>query len=126
MSTELAKRASELSASELADLFDRLSSSDRDQLMADLIVAGFDPEAVNAAFREMGLRRHLRRRRTVRALLGLVGAAAGAAGAYHGYKRNQSVPWAIAWFAGSAVFPVLAVPIMVAQGFAKQKGKPDA
>ena len=46
--------------------------------------------------------------------------AAGAS-AYHGYKRNDSLPWAIAWgILGSAV-PVITVPVALAQGFAQRK-----
>lgn len=42
-----------------------------------------------------------------------------AAGAYHGYKRNDSVGWAIWWgFCGSVV-PVFTVAVAAAQGFGK-------
>lgn len=45
----------------------------------------------------------------------------GAACAYHGYKRNNSVGWAIGWFfLGSIFFPLTPV-IAVAQGFGKPK-----
>lgn len=38
-------------------------------------------------------------------------------GAYHGYKRNNSIGWAIGWsLLGGACWP-LALPIMFAQGF---------
>lgn len=43
-----------------------------------------------------------------------------AAGAYHGYKRNDSVGWGLWWaFAGGA-FPVVTIPLSLAQGFAKR------
>jgi hypothetical protein len=45
----------------------------------------------------------------------------GAACAYHGYKRNNSIGWAIGWFfLGSIFFPLTPV-IAVAQGFGKPK-----
>jgi hypothetical protein len=45
----------------------------------------------------------------------------GAACAYHGYKRNNSVGWAIGWFfLGSIFFPLTPV-IALAQGFGKPK-----
>jgi len=49
-----------------------------------------------------------------------IGAAvSGPACAYHGYKRNQSIGWALWWgFAGSAFFPIAPV-IAFAQGFGK-------
>lgn len=52
----------------------------------------------------------------------VIGSAAGLAGAYHGYKRNESVGWAIGWSLLSSVFWPIAVPVMIAQGF----GKPAA
>lgn len=41
-------------------------------------------------------------------------------GTYHGYKRNHgSIGWAIGWAAFGAVLPILALPIMFAEGFAE-------
>jgi hypothetical protein len=46
---------------------------------------------------------------------------ASAALAYHGYARDQSWLWALAWGVfGGAIWP-LALPIALAQGFAKRK-----
>ena len=42
-------------------------------------------------------------------------------GAYHGYKRNNSVGWAIWWGFASGVAPFFALPIAYAQGFAKRR-----
>lgn len=44
-----------------------------------------------------------------------------AAGAYHGYKRNDSVGWAILWGLLSGPFWPIAVPVMLAQGFGDRK-----
>jgi hypothetical protein len=45
----------------------------------------------------------------------------GPALAYHGYKRNDSVGWALVWgLFGSMVWPIT-VPVAVAQGFGKKK-----
>ncbi len=46
-----------------------------------------------------------------------------AAMAYHGYKRTGSGWWALLWAMFGSAAPVLAVPIAVAQGFAKRKGR---
>lgn len=51
-------------------------------------------------------------------VLGIIG---GAAGAYHGYKRNQSVGWAIGWAILGTMFPVITIPVAFAQGFGKKK-----
>ena len=47
--------------------------------------------------------------------------ASTAAGAYHGYKRNQSVGWAIAWALLGGLFPIIVPAIALAQGFGKRK-----
>jgi hypothetical protein len=44
-----------------------------------------------------------------------------AAGAYHGYKRNNSIGWAIAWGLLGGIAPVITLPVSLAQGFGKPK-----
>ena len=39
---------------------------------------------------------------------------------YHGYKRNNSIGWAIGWFALGGIFPVITPTIAFAQGFGKR------
>lgn len=56
--------------------------------------------------------------RTLYTLLSLTGAATGA---YHGYKRNDSLGWAIGWGLLGGAFPVITLPVSVAQGFGKAK-----
>lgn len=41
-------------------------------------------------------------------------------GAYHGYKRNNSLGWALAWFVLGSMFPMVTIPVSLAQGFAKR------
>lgn len=60
------------------------------------------------------------------ALLSLYGWASlvsGPLSAYHGYKRNNSVAWGVAWFFLGSVFPVLTPTIALAQGFGKRPRK---
>jgi hypothetical protein len=52
-----------------------------------------------------------------------VGVVGGVLGAYHGYKRNNSVGWAIAWGLLGSIFPIITIPIAFAQGFGKRKGR---
>jgi len=40
-------------------------------------------------------------------------------GAYHGYKRNDSVGWAIGWALLGGLFPIIVLPVAFAQGFAE-------
>jgi hypothetical protein len=42
-------------------------------------------------------------------------------GAYHGYKRNDSVGWAIGWALLGGLFPFITIPISLAQGFGKRR-----
>lgn len=50
---------------------------------------------------------------------GLIAAASMAASAYHGYKRNNSVGWAIWWAFMGSLFPVITPVIAIAQGYGK-------
>lgn len=51
------------------------------------------------------------------------GMVVGSAAVYHGYKRNESVGWAVVWgILGSAFWPI-AAPVMIAQGFGQPKKK---
>lgn len=53
-------------------------------------------------------------------LLGLAGTALGA---YHGYRRNRgSIGWAIGWGLLGGMFPVITVPVALAQGYGKPAG----
>ena len=51
-----------------------------------------------------------------------IGLGSSIAGVYHGYKRNNgSIGWALAWGLVGGIWPV-AIPLMLAQGFAKPIG----
>jgi len=50
-------------------------------------------------------------------MLALIGAGAGA---YHGYKRNRSVGDAVVWGLLGGIFPVLTIPVSLAQGFGEK------
>lgn len=47
--------------------------------------------------------------------------AGGAIGAYHGYKRNDSIGWAIAWSLLGGLFPIVVIPVAFAQGIGSPK-----
>ena len=44
-----------------------------------------------------------------------------AAGAYHGYKRNNSILWALSWAFFGGLTPFFTIPLSYAQGFGKEK-----
>lgn len=53
----------------------------------------------------------------------IVSVAAVAAGAYHGYKRTGSAAWAVGWALLAGLAPIIVIPVALAQGFAKRKGR---
>ena len=53
---------------------------------------------------------------------GLVALLAMGAAAYHGYKRNNSVGWALGWGLLAGINWPITVGVAAAQGFAKRKG----
>jgi hypothetical protein len=50
----------------------------------------------------------------------VVSAASVGISAYHGYKRNNSVGWAIGWGLLGGMFPILVPTIALAQGLGKK------
>lgn len=50
-------------------------------------------------------------------ILGLVGLASSGLSAYHGYKRNNSVGWAVGWGVLGGLFPIITPAVAFAQGF---------
>lgn len=53
-----------------------------------------------------------------------VGSYVGAvSGIYHGYRRNNSLWWALGWMVVGSAFPFVTIPLSVAQGFGKPKGR---
>jgi hypothetical protein len=53
----------------------------------------------------------------------LLAVAGMAVGAYHGYKRNNSVGWGIGWGLLGGLVPIIVIPIALAQGIGKPKGR---
>lgn len=46
--------------------------------------------------------------------------ASAGASVYHGYRRNQSIGWALWWGFIGGIFPVVTPAIAIAQGFGKK------
>jgi len=53
----------------------------------------------------------------------LISTVSMAAGAYHGYRRNNSVGWAIWWAFMGGLFPVITPVIAFAQGYGQPAKK---
>jgi len=56
-----------------------------------------------------------------RIIWGVLSTASFAVSVYHGYKRNDSIGWAIWWGFMGGLFPVITPTIAFAQGFAQPK-----
>lgn len=54
-------------------------------------------------------------------IAGVLALVSASASAYHGYRRNQSIGWAVWWFLMGSLFPVVTPVIGIAQGFGKRK-----
>jgi len=80
-----------------------------------LTVDTADPQSVAVQQQSSGIPRALR---IAYAISGMAGSAVGA---YHGYKRNNSIGWAIGWAVLGGLFPVIVIPVAFAQGIGKRK-----
>jgi hypothetical protein len=74
---------------------------------------GVDPSKVSLAPASPGWK----------AAFAFAGLAGGALGLYHGWNRTHSTPWTVGWGFAGAIFPIVAVPIMLFQGFGKRGGR---
>lgn len=81
-----------------------------------LIAGGADPNSVGAAMRFVDAGTF-----NMRTVVGVLALASMAASTYHGYKRNNSVGWALVWGFFGTVAPVITPVVAVAQGYGKRK-----
>lgn len=51
---------------------------------------------------------------------GVLGVVSSGLSAYHGYRRNQSIPWALVWAVMGGALPVVTPAIAFAQGFGQR------
>lgn len=108
-----------VNAFDLAKLLAQFDAGTRKKLAAAIIAEGGDASLVADALERAA--RTKRTRSTAVIIWSVLSTVSGAASAYHGYKRNQSVGWAIGWFVLGSLFPVITPVIAVAQGFGKPK-----
>jgi hypothetical protein len=101
-----------------------------DDYFSPVSVSGFGPNSFGASPDGLGARPFGAEeivietnpaRKTLALLWGIAGVAGAALGAYHGYKRNESVGWAIGWSLLGGLVPVIVIPLAFAQGLGKRK-----
>lgn len=114
-------KPSEQQVSNFLQLFS--TAEDRDLAAKLLVTGGADATAVAAAHQaaqNVYLRLITNQNSVAGNALSLVSAAASA---FHGYRRNQSIGWAVWWFFMGSIFPVFTPVIAIAQGYGKRKGQ---
>jgi len=103
----------------LVDALWRLSSDEeRAAFSQELITLGVSATLVADAQNKL---RRIKRAKKIRTVWAVLGTLSMAASTYHGYKRNNSVGWAIGWGILGAMFPVITPAVAVAEGFGKRK-----
>ena len=125
MATQLAEQMAtfSLQMSGLAEVFRQYDRPTQEKLAAAIIAAGGDARVVGDALalskgKKPGLYPYYKKYAWA---WGILSTASGAVSAYHGYKRNDSVGWALVWFALGSLFPIITPVIAVAQGYSKPK-----
>jgi len=78
-----------------------------------------DTQVVDENGQEVGVDPvRLERMRVAYMIWGTISVISGGLCAYHGYKRNDSIGWAIGWYFLGAWFPFITLPVALAQGYA--------
>lgn len=121
---QLARRIREaIFVSDMAAILEIVPANERQDVAARAVAIGADADRVRQALDQLETRLFLKKpiSTPVRIVWGVLATASFAASVYHGYKRNDSVGWAIWWGVMGALFPVITPTIAVAQGFGKPK-----
>lgn len=105
----------------LISLFKLYNRNTQDKLAAAMLAAGGNRDTVMGALELVRDQGFLGPYKQYAWAWGLLSTASAALSGYHGYKRNNSVGWAIGWFVLGSFFPVVTPVIAVAQGYGKRK-----
>jgi hypothetical protein len=100
------------------DAFAKLDSRDDRKTLADRLVAlGADPDTVAKALVDAPIAGW----RIDPTVIGLTAFSTlgTALGAFHGYRRNQSIGWAVTWGILGGLVPPITLAFALAQGFGK-------
>lgn len=101
-----------------------LSDADRQILAGKLVAKGTNPQVVSQGLYVAKSGAYEPMPRWVSTTMYVASIGAMVALTYHGYKRNNgSIGWALVWgLLGTIVWPIT-VPVALAQGFGKTKGR---
>jgi hypothetical protein len=101
--------------SEFLKLYDK--GEKRDTAARALIAKGASTNAVSSALNFLDTSSGWNTRK----LGGILAIVSAAASGFHGYRRNQSIPWALWWFIMGRIFPIVTPVLAISQGFARAK-----
>ena len=123
---DLAVQANPITAIALHDALLPFSPEERDLVLQAFVESGGDALIIPDARQLLALNEKIsngrsRRPSKIRIAWAVLGTASMAASAFHGYRRNQSVPWALAWGALGLLFPIITPTVAIAQGFGRPK-----
>lgn len=107
------------SSSDVASFLKAFGPDDRELMAQRLIGRGVSAATISSALR--WLETTGRFKGAWPTISGVLVLASAGASAYHGYKRNDSIPWALWWFLMGSIFPVVTPVIGLAQGYGKKK-----
>ncbi len=105
------------SSSQVAEFLKLYTGEGRNAAARALIAKGVDQKAVANALVWLDASSKI----NWSAIWGVASIASAAAAAFHGYRRNQSIGWAIWWSLMGGVFPIFTPAVALAQGFGKRK-----
>jgi hypothetical protein len=106
------------SSANVSDFLKPFASDERTQVAQELIANGVDAHTVSSAMAWLDTQSKIKGS----SIWGVLSIASAALSGYHGYKRNNSLGWGIAWFTLGGLFPVITPTIALAQGLGKRKG----
>jgi hypothetical protein len=107
------------SSGNVADFLSQVPADERPAMAKHLLDAGVPPETVSSALSWLDAKRNIKLNWSK--IHGVLAISSAAVSAYHGYKRNDSLGWAVWWFFMGSVFPVFTPVIALAQGYGKPK-----
>lgn len=117
-------------ASDVANALAPFSEADRQTIIGSFLAFGGSPGMVSSATQILRSQQPSKASAhtgftidnpKVRIAWGVLGTASMAASAFHGYRRNQSIGWALVWGLLGATFPVITPTVALAQGFGQSK-----
>ena len=106
-------------STEVAEFLKIYAPAERASIAQQLVARGVSSNTVAAALNWLDASGKMKANWPT--IAGILAIASASASAYHGYRRNQSIGWALWWFVAGSIFPVVTPVVAVAQGFGKKK-----